>query len=255
MMIQGSGRRRRRTGMRRRGARRMRGRGIFDTIKNIGKKAFNIARSVPIISTGLNLAGRKDLADAAKSIGFGRRRKRRTRRGGRRRATKRRFSVFGGRKRRMRGRGIFDTIKNIGKKAFNIARSVPIISTGLKLAGQDKYSDMAKSIGLGRRRKRRTRRGGRMSVYGGRRRRYRRKRGGRRRATKRRFSVFGGRRRRYRRKRVGGRKRRSLMGGLFRKLKGIIPLAMGGRRRKRRTRRRMGGRKRTYRIGLFSRRR
>ena len=236
MMIQGSGRRR-----------RMRGRGIFDTIKNIGKKAFNIARSVPIISTGLNLAGRKDLADAAKSIGFGRRR-RRTRRGGRRRATKRRFSVFGGRKRRMRGRGIFDTIKNIGKKAFNIVRSVPVISTGLKLAGQDKYSDMAKSIGLGKRRKRRTRRyGGRMSVYGGRRRRYKRRtrRGGKRRATKRRFSVFG------------GRKRRSLMGGLFRKLKGIIPLAMGGRsrRRKRRTRRRRGGRKRTYRMGLFSRRR
>jgi hypothetical protein len=53
----------------------------------------------------------------------------------------------------------------------------------------------------------------------------------------------------------GGRKRRSLMGGLFRKLKGIIPLAIGGRRRKRRTRRRMGGRKRTYRMGLFSRRR
>jgi len=243
MMIQGSGRRRRRTGMRRRGTRRMRGRGIFDTIKNIGKKAFNIARSVPIISTGLNLAGRKDLADAAKSIGFGRRRRRtrRTRRGGRRRATKRRFSVFGGRKRRMRGRGIFDTIKNIGKKAFNIVRSVPVISTGLKLAGQDKYSDMAKSIGLGRR-KRRTRRGGRMSVYGG-----------RRRATKRRFSVFGGRRRRrYRKRRMGGRKRR--MGGrkmLSTMLRGLL----GGRRRKRRTRRRMGGRKRTYRMGLFSRRR
>jgi hypothetical protein len=159
--------------------------------------------------------------------------------------------IQGSGRRRMRGRGFFDTIKNIGKKAFNIARSVPIISTGLKLAGQDEYSDAAKKLGFGRRR-RRTRRGGRMSVYGGRRRRYRRKRGGRRRrATKRRFSVFGGRRRRYRRKRVGGRKRMSLMGGLFRKLKGIIPLAMGGRRR----RRRMGGRKRTYRIGLFSRRR
>jgi hypothetical protein len=68
--------------------------------------------------------------------------------------------------------------------------------------------------------------------------------------------VFGGRRRRYRRKRVGGRKRMSLMGGLFRKLKGIIPLAMGGRRKRRyRRKRRMGGRKRTYRMGLFSRRR
>jgi hypothetical protein len=161
--------------------------------------------------------------------------------------------IQGSGRRRMRGRGFFDTIKNIGKKAFNIARSVPIISTGLKLAGQDQYSDAAKKLGFGRRR-RRTRRGGRMSIYGGRRRRYRRKRGGRKRATKRRFSVFGGRKRRYRRKRVGGRKRMSLMGGLFRKLKGIIPLAMGGRRRKRRTRRR-GGRKRTYRMGLFSRRR
>ena len=225
MMIQGSGRR------------RMRGRGIFDTIKNIGKKAFNIARSVPIISTGLNLAGRKDLADAAKSIGFGR--KRRTRRYGGRRYKRR--------TRRMRGRGIFDTIKNIGKKAFNIVRSVPVISTGLKLAGQDKYSDMAKSIGLGRRRagarrrKRRTRRGGRMSVYGGRRRRYRRRvrRGGRRRATKRRFSVFGGRKRKMR-------------GGL---LSTMLRGLLGGRRRKRRTRRRRGGRKRTYRMGLFSRRR
>jgi hypothetical protein len=138
--------------------------------------------------------------------------------------------------RRMRGRGIFDTIKNIGKKAFNIARSVPIISTGLKLAGKDEYSDAAKKLGFGRRRRRRY--GGRMSIYGGRRRYRRRRMGGRKRATKRRFSVFG------------GRKRRSLMGGLFRKLKGIIPLAMGGRRRRKR-----GGRKRTYRVGLFSRRR
>jgi len=171
---------------------------------------------------------------------------RRKRRGGRK------MLIQGSGRRRQRGRGFFDTLKNIGSKALNVVRSVPIISTGLNLAGQKKYADAAKSIGLGRRR--RTRRGGRMSIYGGRRRRYRRKRGGRKRATKRRFSVFGGRKRRYRRKRVGGRKRMSLMGGLFRKLKGIIPLAMGGRRRKRRTRRR-GGRKRTYRMGLFSRRR
>jgi len=165
--------------------------------------------------------------------GFGRKR----RRGGRK------MLIQGSGRRRMRGRGIFDTIKNIGKKAFNIARSVPIISTGLKLAGQDQYSDAAKKLGFGRRKRRTRRYGGRMSVYGGRRYKRRTRRGGRRRTTKRRFSVFG------------GRKRRSLMGGLFRKLKGIIPLAMGGRRRKRRTRRRMGGRKRTYRIGLFSRRR
>jgi len=173
--------------------------------------------------------GRKRRRGGRKMLiqGSGRRRTRRT--GMRRRGT-----------RRMRGRGIFDTIKNIGKKAFNIVRSVPIISTGLKLAGQDKYSDAAKSIGLGRR-KRRTRRGGRMSVYGG-----------RRRATKRRFSVFGGRRRRrYRKRRMGGRKRKMRGGLLSTMLRGLL----GGRRRKRRTRRRIGGRKRTYRMGLFSRRR
>ena len=159
--------------------------------------------------------------------GFGKRK----RRGGRK------MMIQGSGRRRMRGMGIFDTIKNIGKKAFNIARSVPIISTGLKLAGQDEYSDAAKKLGFGRRR--RTRRGGRMSVYGGRRRRYRRKRGGRRRATKRRFSVFGGRKRRMR-------------GGL---LSSMLRGLLGGRRKRRVRRRRTGGRKRTYRMGLFSRRR
>ena len=187
--------------------------------------------------------------------GMGRRRRvRRTGRarrvGGRKRVSRRRV---GGRKmrmmiqgsgrrrrtrRRMRGMGIFDTIKNIGRKAINIARSVPIISTGLKLAGQDKYADAAKSIGLGRRRKRRY--GGRMSVYGGRRRRYRRLRvggrrrryrkrryGGKRRATKRRFSLFGGRKRRIR--------GRGILSGL---ISGLL-----------------GGRRRTYRTGLLSRRR
>lgn len=143
------------------------------------------------------------------------------------------------RTRRQRGRGFFDTIKSLGSKALNLARSVPIISTGLKLAGQDKYGDVAKSIGLGRRR--RTRRGGRMSVYGGRRRRYRRRTrryGGRkRRATKRRFSVFGG---------------RKMRGGL---LSSLVRGLLGGRRKRRVRRRRMGGRKRTYRVGLFSRRR
>ena len=141
-------------------------------------------------------------------------------------------------RRRMRGRGFFDTLKNLGSKALNIVRSVPVISTGLRLAGQDKYSDAAKSIGLGRRR--RTRRGGRMSVYGGR----------RRRATRRRFSVFGGRKRRYHRKR-GGRKRKMRGGLLSTMLRGLL----GGRRKRRYRRKRMGGRKRTYRMGLFSRRR
>ena len=160
--------------------------------------------------------------------------------------------MISGSGRRMRGRGFFDTLKNLGSKALGIARSIPIVSTGLKLAGQDKYSDMAKSIGLGRRR--RTRRyGGRMSVYGGRRRRRVRRvrRGGRRvrRPTKRRFSLFGGRKRRYRRKRMGGRKRRPMRGGF---LGSLLSGLLGGRRK----RRRVGGRRRrTYRLGLFNRRR
>lgn len=169
--------------------------------------------------------------------GFGRKK----RRGGRK------MLIQGSGRRKMRGRGIFDTIKNIGKKAFNIARSVPIISTGLNLAGKKDWADAAKSVGFGRRRvgTRRTRRrryGGRMSVYGGRRRRYRRRtcRGGRRRATKRRFSVFGGRKRKMR-------------GGL---LSSLVRGLLGGRRKRHtRRRRRVGGRKRTYRVGLFSRRR
>jgi len=165
--------------------------------------------------------------------------------------------------RRMRGRGFFDTLKNIGSKALGLVRSVPIISSGLKLAGQDKYSDMAKSIGLGRRRKRRTHYGGRMSVYGGRRRVHRRRvhRGGRRRATKRRFSVFGGRRKRHYRLRAPARKRggHKMRGGF---LGSLLSGLLGGRRHRKRTHRRrhrIGGRRRvhrrTYRIGLFSRRR
>jgi len=163
--------------------------------------------------------------------GFGRKR----RRGGRK------MLIQGSGRRRMRGRGFFDTLKNLGSKALNIVRSVPIISTGLNLAGQKKYADAAKSIGLGRRKRRTRRYGGRMSVYGGRRRRYRRRarRGGRRRATKRRFSVFGGRKRKMR-------------GGL---LSTMLRGLLGGRRKRRVRRRRTGGRKRTYRIGLFSRRR
>lgn len=145
---------------------------------------------------------------------------------------------------RQRGRGFFDTIKSLGSKALNLARSVPIISTGLSLAGKDDWAKGAKSIGLGRRRKRHY--GGRMSIYGGR----------KRRSTKRRFSVFGGRRRRRYRKR-GGRKRRykrrhhKMRGGL---LSSIVRGLLGGRR-KRHYRKRRGGRRRTYRVGLFSRRR
>lgn len=159
--------------------------------------------------------------------GLGKRRRVR-RIGGKRRVGGRKMLMIQGsgrrRVRRMRGRGIFDTIKNIGKKAFDVARSVPIISTGLKLAGKDDWASGAKALGFGRRRKRRTRRyGGRMSVYGG-----------RRRPVKRRFSVYGGRKRRTRKRRMRG-------GLLSTVLRGIL----GGRKRTRRT----------YPMGLFSRRR
>jgi len=219
MMIQGSGRRR-----------RLRGKGFFDTLKNIGSKAFNLARSVPIVSTGLNLAGQKKYADVAKSLGFGRKRRRV---GGRRRVGARRVGT-----RRIRGYGLFDTLKNIGSKAFNLARSVPIVSTGLNLAGQKGYADVAKSLGFGRKRRR-----------------VRRRVGGAR-PKKRTFSVYGGRRRMSV---YGGRKRVTRRGGLFGSLMGAIPLAMralGGRRKRAGARRRrVGGRKRTYPSGLLTLRR
>ena len=163
--------------------------------------------------------------------GLGRRRRVRRIGGKRRVGGRKMLMIQGSGRRRMRGRGIFDTIKNIGKKAFSLARSVPIVSTGLKLAGQDKYADTARALGFGRRRrvgsrlrKRRTRRyGGRMSVYGGR----------RKRPVKRRFSVYGGRKRRTRKRRMRG----GLLGSVLRGL-------LGGRRRRR-----------TYPMGLFTRRR
>lgn len=188
--------------------------------------------------------------------GLGRKR----RRGGRKRVGRHRVKRYGGRKmrmmiqgsgrRRMHGRGFFDTLKNLGSKALGLARSVPIISTGLNLAGRKDWGDAAKSIGLGRRRHHRRHYGGRMSVYGGRRRvrrrRYHRRRVGTRVGT-------GGRRRRYRRTRRGGKhrattRRFSLFGGRKRKMhgRGVLSGLLGAL---------LGGRKRTYRMGLVSRRR
>ena len=133
-------------------------------------------------------------------------------------------------RRRIRGYGLFDTLKNLGQKAFNIARSVPIVSTGLSLAGKDDWAKGAKALGFGRKRRR---------VGGAR-------------STKRRFSVYGGRRMSV----YGGRKRKTRRGGLFGSLMGAVPLALralGGRRRVRRS----GGaaRKRTYPSGLLTLRR
>jgi hypothetical protein len=68
--------RRRRVGMARK-RRVHRGRGFLDTLKSIGSKALNIARSVPIASTALSLMGPKaaPAAGIARSLGFARRRR------------------------------------------------------------------------------------------------------------------------------------------------------------------------------------
>ena len=147
--------------------------------------------------------------------------------------------------RHMRGRGIFDTIKNLGSKALSLARSVPIVSTGLSLAGKDDWAKGAKALGFGRRRRyggrvgtarrayrvkrryRKRRYGGRMSVYGGR-------------SRKRRFSAYGGRKRKVRR--TG----RAMTGRGI--LSGLISGLLGGRKRVRRTRRV----RRTYPTGMFN---
>jgi len=122
-----------------------RGRGFLDTLKNIGSKALNIARSVPIASTALGFMGPKfaPAAGVARSLGFARRRRRR---------------VGMARRRRVRrGRGFLDTLKNIGSKALNIARSVPIASTALGMMGPKfmPAAGVARSLGFARRRRRR----------------------------------------------------------------------------------------------------
>ena len=147
MLIQGSGRRR---------LRRMKGRGLFDTLKSIGSKAYNLARSVPIISTGLSLAGKEDLAKGAKALGFGRRRRYRSRYGGR-------MSVYGGRLRKYRKR----KHKRGGRRHRKYR----------KMRGGFLGPLASALLGFGRRKKYR-----------------KRKYGGKRRATKRRFSLFGGKR-------------------------------------------------------------
>jgi hypothetical protein len=66
-------------------------------------------------------------------------------------------------RRRRRGRGFLDTLKNIGSKALGIARSVPITSAALGLLGQPGAASIARTLGLGMRRRatqRRSRVGG-----------------------------------------------------------------------------------------------
>jgi hypothetical protein len=190
------GRKRRRVGMARRRVRR--GRGFLSTLKNIGSKALNIARSVPIASTALGLMGPKfqPAAGVARSLGFARRRRVRHR--------------VGMAKRRVRrGRGFLDTLKNIGSKALNIARSVPIASSALGLMGPKfaPAAGVARSLGFARRRRVRRR-------VGMAKRRVRRGRG----LLSSLLSMTGLARRRRVRRRVGmARKRRVKRGGMRRR--------------------------------------
>ena len=71
-------------------------------------------------------------------------------------------------RRRRMGMGFLDTLKNIGSKALGIARSVPIVSTALSLGGPKlaPAAGIARSLGLGRKR-RRVRRGGFMKGFMG----------------------------------------------------------------------------------------
>ena len=136
------------------------------------------------------------------------------------------------------GRGFLDTLKNIGSKALGIARSVPIASTALGLMGQPGAAGIARTLGLGMRR-RRHRIGGTRRVGGAARKRVgvvRRRRVGRNLIS----SLLGmGRKRRVTRHRRVGR-------GLLSSL-----LGMAGMGRKRRVRHRVGG---TRRVGGAARR-
>lgn len=71
-------------------------------------------------------------------------------------------------RRRRMGMGFLDTLKNIGSRALGIARSVPIVSTALSMGGPKlaPAAGIARSLGLGRKR-RRVRRGGFMRGFMG----------------------------------------------------------------------------------------
>lgn len=124
------GRKRRRVGMARRRVRR--GRGFLDTLKSIGSKALNIAKSVPIASTALGLMGPKfaPAAGVARSLGFARRRRVRRRVG----MAKRRA---GARRRVRRGRGLLSSLLGM---------------TGLARRRRVKRGGMRKRAGARRRR-------------------------------------------------------------------------------------------------------
>jgi hypothetical protein len=163
MMLQGLGRKRR---VRRVGGRKMVG-GFFGSILSGINK---VARSIPIVSTALGATGNPVAAGLARTLGYGRRR--RVRRGGfmkgfmgaiplalnrglgrrRRRVHRGGASVFGGRRKVHRGRGIMDMLK----KAHKFVKDRQLISKGLNLL-QDpraqKASSIAGILGYGRKRR------------------------------------------------------------------------------------------------------
>jgi len=164
MMLQGLGRKKRRGGRHRVGGMKMRG-GFFKSIFN---KIKDVVTGVPILSTGASLLGHPMAGNVLRTVGLGRKRVRRggfmkgfmgaiplaLNRGlGRKRRVKRGgASIFGGRRRAHRGRGIMDILK----KAHNFVKDRQLISKGLNLL-QDpraqKASSIASILGYGRKRR------------------------------------------------------------------------------------------------------
>lgn len=99
-----------------------RGRGFFDTLKGIHNKV----KTGRVISNALGRLGYQKAASVAKTLGYGRRRRRPAR----------------------RGRGFFDTLKNIHNKV----KSGRVISSTLGRLGYQKAASVASRLGYGRRR-------------------------------------------------------------------------------------------------------
>jgi hypothetical protein len=153
MMLQGLGRKRR-VRRRRVGGRKM----VGGFLKSIFNKVKDVVTGVPILSTGARLLGHPVAGNVLRTVGLGRKRVRRggfmkgfmgaiplaLNRGlGRRRKRVHRggASIFGGRKRVHRGRGIMDMLK----KAHKFVKDRQLISKGLNLL-QDPRAQKASSI-------------------------------------------------------------------------------------------------------------
>ena len=165
---------RRKIGGRRRviGRRRMRGRGFFSNIGNWFKGAantvHNFVRNNKLVSKGLALLphpAAKAAGVAAGLAGYGRRRKRLVKRravGGRRIVRRRIKRRVGGRRivRRRIKRRVGGSFRSVLSKAHSFIKSNRLVSRGLNHFGHSKLSNAARSMGYGRRRTVRRRRGG-----------------------------------------------------------------------------------------------